>query len=90
MTGHNEFGYYRAADGVYVTTRNGDSFLENCGAFKKGRWDMSILKRIKQLICKHNWVEDTLTIKSPLFSIPYWESTTAIWKCSKCGKIKMR
>ena len=51
---------------------------------------MSILKRIKQLICKHNWVEDTLTIKSPPFSFPYWESTTAIWKCNKCGKIKER
>jgi hypothetical protein len=32
MTGHNEFRYYRAADGVYVITRYGDSFLSCSGS----------------------------------------------------------
>lgn len=54
MTSHNEFGYYRAADGVYVITKNGSDFLTCSGSEADTKRIVELLREDRQ-VSKSKW-----------------------------------
>lgn len=48
---------------------------------------MKYLKQLKQLLCKHVWIEDYITYK---MIFPYTFGRLKVRRCVKCGKVEKR